>query len=112
MDEIKHQGTVAMTRTYPISRELLGKIIDDVFGGAIEDASVIEDIYSAIKNFEATPPPVHLVRGLIEKIAATPIWQDTYPDGPDASDGRYRITPDDIRACRAVLAASEGSTDA
>lgn len=38
-----------------ISRELMGKIVDDVFGGAIEDASVIEDIYAAIKRHEAAP---------------------------------------------------------
>lgn len=36
-----------------ISRELLGKIVDEVFDGAIEDASVIEDIYAAIKRHEA-----------------------------------------------------------
>lgn len=31
-----------------ISRDLLGRIIDQVFGGAIEDATVIEDIYRVI----------------------------------------------------------------
>ena len=31
-----------------ISRGLLGKIVDEVFDGAIEDASVIEDIYRVI----------------------------------------------------------------
>lgn len=36
-----------------ISRALLGKIVDEVFGGAIEDASVIEEIYSVIKREEA-----------------------------------------------------------
>jgi hypothetical protein len=40
----------------PISRELLGKIVDEVFDGAIEDASVIEEIYAAIKRHE-TPSP-------------------------------------------------------
>ncbi|TRB00434.1 MULTISPECIES: hypothetical protein [Rhizobium/Agrobacterium group] len=36
-----------------ISRALLGKIVDDVFGGAIEDSSVIEEIYAVIKREEA-----------------------------------------------------------
>lgn len=35
-----------------ISRKLLGQIIDDVFDGAIEDASVIEEIYASIKRHE------------------------------------------------------------
>ncbi len=39
-----------------ISRELLGKIVDEVFDRAIEDASVIEDIYAAIKRHEAAAP--------------------------------------------------------
>lgn len=39
-----------------MSRELVGKIVDDVFDGAIEDASVIEQIYAAIKKHE-TPAP-------------------------------------------------------
>lgn len=36
-----------------ISRELMGKIVDEVFDGAIEDASVIEEIYACIKRHEA-----------------------------------------------------------
>lgn len=39
---------------------------------------------------------------LIKRIADTPIWRDTYPDGPDMMDGDYRITPADVRACRAA----------
>ncbi len=39
-----------------ISRDLLGKIVDEVFGGAIEDASVIAEIYSVIKREESAPP--------------------------------------------------------
>lgn len=31
-----------------ISRDLLGKIVDEVFDGAIEDASVIEDVYRVV----------------------------------------------------------------
>lgn len=31
-----------------ISRDLLGKIVDEVFDGAIEDPSVIEDIYRVV----------------------------------------------------------------
>jgi len=33
-----------------ISRELMGKIVDEVFDGAIEDASVIEEIYAVIQR--------------------------------------------------------------
>ena len=39
--------------TNAISRALLGKIVDEVFGGAIEDASVIEEIYAVIKREDA-----------------------------------------------------------
>lgn len=39
-----------------ITREMLGMIIDEVFGGGIEDASVIEDIYRVIAR-SATPQP-------------------------------------------------------
>ncbi len=41
-----------------MDRTLLGKIVDDVFDGAIEDASVIEAIYDAIKKHEQAPAPV------------------------------------------------------
>ena len=42
-----------------ISRDLLGRIIDECFDGAIEDCSVIEDIYSAIVRYakECAPQP-------------------------------------------------------
>lgn len=56
MTQSPEHGVVAITGTYPISRELLGKIVDDVFDGAIEDASVIEQIYAAIKKHEPHPP--------------------------------------------------------
>ena len=39
--------------TDAISRALLGKIVDEVFDGAIEDASVIAEIYAVIKREEA-----------------------------------------------------------
>lgn len=39
-----------------ITREMLGMIIDEVFDGGIEDASVIEDIYRVIAR-SATPQP-------------------------------------------------------
>ena len=52
-----------------MSRELMGKIVDEVFGGAIEDASVIEEIYAVIKSYE-------LDRGISAIIA------DDTPIGP------------------------------
>ncbi len=39
-----------------MNRDLMGKIVDEVFGGAIEDASVIEEIYAVIKREEAAQP--------------------------------------------------------
>ncbi|MBP2462089.1 MULTISPECIES: hypothetical protein [unclassified Rhizobium] len=36
-----------------MSRELMGLIVDEVFDGAMEDASVIEEIYAVIKRHEA-----------------------------------------------------------
>lgn len=42
-----------MKSNFPISRELMRKIVDEVFDGAIEDASVIEEIYACIKRHEA-----------------------------------------------------------
>jgi len=79
MAEIEHQGTVAMGKPEPISRELLGKIVDEVFDGAIEDASVIEEIYAAIKKHE-TPSPQDRSRGPADQIIAQiealfPNWQ-------------------------------------
>jgi len=43
------------------------------------------------------------VRDLLQRIAATAIWQDTYPDGPDIMDGRYDVTPVDVRICRSAV---------
>lgn len=45
-----------------ISRELMGKIVDEVFDGAIEDCSVIEEIYAAIKRHEADEHPTTTVK--------------------------------------------------
>lgn len=43
--------------TNEISRELLGKIVDEVFDGGLEDASVVEDIYRVIKREEGFAAP-------------------------------------------------------
>src|SRR5690554_2864017 len=48
-----------------ITREMLGMIIDEVFGGGIEDASVIEDIYRVIAR-SATPQPAADVTALVD----------------------------------------------
>lgn len=74
-----------------------------------------EVIGNAVQNFfPSESPPVHRLLGLIERIAATSLWQDVYPDGPDVMNGVYKATPSDVRACRAALSApatSEGSTE-
>jgi hypothetical protein len=44
--------------TNEISRDLLGKIVDEVFDGGLEDASVIEDIYRVVKREEGLSPSV------------------------------------------------------
>jgi len=36
-----------------IPRELLARVVDEVFNGAIKDTSVIEEIYAVIKRVEA-----------------------------------------------------------
>lgn len=36
-----------------IPRELLARVVDEVFNGAIEDTSVIEEIYAVLKKAEA-----------------------------------------------------------
>jgi hypothetical protein len=46
------------TNVTGISRELMGKIVDEVFDGAIEDARVIEEIYAVIKRHEAPHKPL------------------------------------------------------
>lgn len=76
-------------QAHGISRELMGKIVDDVFDGAIEDARVIEEIYAVIKTHEMTTPN--------EPFAyAHPngaIWRaDNYPAGMDfAEDGWFAL---------------------
>jgi len=39
-----------------ISRQLLGKIVDEIFDGTIEDCSVIEDIYRVIAAHHREQP--------------------------------------------------------
>ncbi len=39
-----------------IPRDLLAQVVDEVFDGAIEDATVIEDIYRVIARSVAPPP--------------------------------------------------------
>jgi hypothetical protein len=45
-----------------MTRELMGKIVDDVFDGALEHTGVIEEIYDAIKRHE-TPAPAPQMTG-------------------------------------------------
>ena len=44
--------------TPAMSRELMARIVDEVFDGAIEDTRVIEEIYAVIKRHEAEPKHV------------------------------------------------------
>lgn len=65
-----------------ISPELMGKIVDEVFDGAIEDARVIEEIYAVIKHEEAAlsaAEPVggvqmHRTRHKISELAGWSHW--------------------------------------
>lgn len=80
-----------------ISRELLGKIVDEVFDGAIEDASVIEDIYAAIKRHEAQDAkPI----ALISEATLNALMQDT--------GGMFRVSapkwPSETETIRLYLA--------
>lgn len=57
-----------------ICRELMGKIVDEVFDGAIEDCSVIEEIYAAIKRHEADEHPTTTAKVVVpEGWALVPI---------------------------------------
>lgn len=67
-----------------ISRELLGKIVDDVFGGAIEDAAVIEEIYAAIKRHENPAPADHEPIGYVSTQTLAELLHD--------NSGEYKIT--------------------
>jgi hypothetical protein len=52
-DEMAEKDCTRYAGQPRMSRDLLGKIIDDVFDGAIEDASVIEEIYASIIRHSA-----------------------------------------------------------
>lgn len=61
--------------THPeISLGLLEKIVDEVFDGAIEDASVIEDIYRVIAHEFALQSQDREDAGRIDFIEANPGW--------------------------------------
>jgi len=69
----------AATMPPEIPRDLLGKIVDEVFDGAIEDASVIEDIYRVIAREHAAP-----TAGLAAILTQAEIergWHDTFSTG-------------------------------
>jgi hypothetical protein len=113
MSEIEHQGTVAMRKPVRISSELLGKIVDDVFDGAIEDASVIEDIYAAIKRHE-DPAPQDRSRGseLLTTIKEFARWHHlnelTIAAGKTPSDSEIDFEAIAWSRIERALAASEG----
>jgi|GEM_PF-4765121 len=58
-----------------ISRQLLGKIIDEVFDGGIEDASVIEEIYASIKKHEPVMGQEECA-SLIDAMLSESPWKD------------------------------------
>jgi hypothetical protein len=71
-----------------ISRELLGKIVDEVFDGAIEDASVIEEIYAVIMaDRAALSVPIDPKAEVDGRANADDVfgewWPQTNPSQPD-----------------------------
>lgn len=73
------------------------------------DASEI----TALRGFLNGAPRAHVegLQDLVGRIAKQPLWQDTYPDGPDLMDSRYSVTPTDVRICRAAIATATEDTN-
>lgn len=51
------------------------------------------------------------LRDLLERIAATPIWRDKYPDGPDLMDVHFEVSPEDVRVVREIVAIINNNTE-
>jgi hypothetical protein len=92
---------VGAMKVSELSRELLGKIVDEVFDGAIEDASVIEDIYRVIAREQAAPvaAPVQVrplewldVSKELEKHGAMPPVGPIYTVEDDGFTDGYHVT--------------------
>ena len=89
-----------------ISRELLGKVVDQVFGGAIEDASVIEEIYAVIAPYIRTQAFNDALEIVANVAAQYPIA--AFPENSrsvDASSARMarlvcKVIASDIRAMK------------
>ncbi|MBB4063635.1 hypothetical protein [Gellertiella hungarica] len=79
-----------------ISRALMGKIIDEVFDGALEDASVIEDIYRVIVREAAlSVQPAEAVKPLEWKEGAS----GTYTEVAESVFGHYSVWEIDGTGC-------------
>lgn len=114
--EARKALAAALSKAEPVGvgvKELIAMMrgrVGDTFNEVAEfSAEEVETIISSLslpcKENGETVTPAQDVAGLadlIKRIADTPIWQDTYPDGPEMMDGDYRITPADVRACRAA----------
>jgi hypothetical protein len=76
-----------------ISRELLGKIVDEVFDGAIEDASVIEEIYTVIMANLSTASLA--LQPQAREVGVKKLdWQDAKDRGYSQADcelGQYQV---------------------
>ena len=84
-----------------ISRELMGKIVDEVFDGAIEDCSVIKEIYAANKLHDAEEHPtttVNLRGGLEAQIASVVQSVNEWDDrtSPDDYPDHLLITSEEL----------------
>lgn len=106
-----------------ISRELMGKIVDEVFDGAIEDCSVIEEIYAAIKRHEADEHPTTTAKmtgrwRMFEEATGPGYWGIELEDAGNDDDAilypikAHRDTIARIvEAHNAALATSEGRSE-
>ncbi len=83
--------------TNAISRALLGKIVDEIFGGAIEDASAIEEIFAVIKREEAALSAAESVKTApsvaVKALEWTQFTERSLDLNADSIEGAYVIRP-------------------
>lgn len=80
--------------------------VSGLFGSAEYGSG--EEFLADVAKRLGVPAPKPNVLPLVERIASVEIWQDFYPDGPDKMAGALALTPQDVRDCRSIVAATEG----
>lgn len=107
------QAAPAVAMPPEISRDLLGKIVDEVFDGAIEDASVIEDVYRVIVREQQAAPAV-----VNQQVTTAAVAPDALEQArrhlsnaiEDAEDGKTAAALPALREAAHFLAQAAAST--